>query len=108
MKTTFYGTRGSTPVSEKKFVQFGGNTSCVMLTMDSGHNFIFDAGTGIRKLDSDLARLSNVQPLGLPELDIPALDVVIVLSHTHWDHIQGFPFFKPAYDPQKNILLTIC
>ena len=108
MKATFYGTRGSTPVSEKNFVQFGGNTSCVMLTMDSGHNFIFDAGTGIRKLDADLTRLSNVQPLGLPELNIPALDVVIVLSHTHWDHIQGFPFFKPAYDPQKNILLTIC
>ncbi len=54
MKVTFYGTRGSTPVPEKDYVQFGGNTSCVMLTTDSGHNIIFDAGTGIRTLGSDL------------------------------------------------------
>ncbi len=103
MKVTFYGTRGSTPVPEKDYVQFGGNTSCIMLTTDSGHNLIFDAGTGIRNLDSDLIRNSLDQPLSFPDLDIPALDIIIILSHTHWDHIQGFPFFKPAYDPQKNI-----
>ncbi len=108
MKVTFYGTRGSTPVPEKDYVQFGGNTSCIMLTTDSGVNVIFDAGTGIRNLGSDLIGTSHEQPLSFPDLDIPVLDIVIILSHTHWDHIQGFPFFKPAYDPQKNILIFIC
>ncbi len=108
MKVTFYGTRGSTPVAEKDYVQFGGNTSCIMLTTDSGINVIFDAGTGIRNLGSDLIGTSLGQPFSFPVLDIPAVDIAILLSHTHWDHIQGFPFFKPAYDPQKNILIAIC
>ena len=108
MKVTFYGTRGSTPVPERDYFQFGGNTSCVMLTTDSGHNIIFDAGTGIRNLGSDLIGTPHEQPLSFPDLDIPTLDIAILLSHTHWDHIQGFPFFKPAYDPQKNILIAIC
>ncbi len=92
MKVTFYGTRGSTPVPEKDYVQFGGNTSCIMLTMDSGHTVLFDAGTGIRNLDSDLIETSHEQPLSFPDLDIPVNDITIILSHTHWDHIQGFLF----------------
>ena len=60
MKITFYGTRGSIAVPDSGFIQFGGNTSCVMLTLDDGHVIIFDAGTGIRKLGNvDFGRCST-------------------------------------------------
>ncbi len=98
MKVAFYGTRGSTPVPDPDFVQFDGNTSCILLTFDSGRIAILDAGTGIRKLGDDLIAASHEQ------YD----NIFIVLSHTHWDHIQGFPFFKPAYEPQRHFTITIC
>jgi phosphoribosyl 1,2-cyclic phosphodiesterase len=97
MKVTFYGTRGSISVSEPEFSQFGGNTSCVLVTSDSGRIGILDAGTGIRKLGQDI--LSN----GFAQQD----NIFIGLSHTHWDHIQGFPFFKPAYDPNRHFTIAI-
>jgi|SRR5208283_1203207 len=97
MKVTFYGTRGSISVSEPEFSQFGGNTSCISLTFDNGRIGILDAGTGIRKLGRDI--LSS----GIEQYD----DILIGLSHTHWDHIQGFPFFKPAYDPRRHFTLAI-
>jgi phosphoribosyl 1,2-cyclic phosphodiesterase len=98
MKITFYGTRGSIPVPDRDFIQFGGNTSCVMLTLDEGHVIIFDAGTGIRKLGNDLFKQSYEQ----------SAEIGILLSHTHWDHIQGFPFFGPAYDIKRKISFAIC
>ncbi len=98
MKITFYGTRGSTPVPDKDFVQFGGNTSCVMVTLNQSQVLIFDAGTGIRNLGNDLFKNAYKQ----------SEEIAIVLSHTHWDHIQGFPFFGPAYDPQRKISIAIC
>jgi len=98
MKVAFYGTRGSTPVPDPDFVQFGGNTSCILLTFDSGRIAIFDAGTGIRKLGDDLIAASHEQ------YD----NIFIGLSHTHWDHIQGFPFFEPAYGPKRRITVAIC
>jgi phosphoribosyl 1,2-cyclic phosphodiesterase len=98
MKVAFYGTRGSTPVPDPDFVQFGGNTSCILLTFDSGRIAILDAGTGIRKLGDDLIAASHEQ------YD----NIFIGLSHTHWDHIQGFPFFEPAYDPKRRITVAIC
>lgn len=97
MKVTFYGTRGSISVSEPEFSQFGGNTSCVLVTSDTGRIGILDAGTGIRKLGQDI--LSN----GFAQQD----NIFIGLSHTHWDHIQGFPFFKPAYDPNRHFTIAI-
>jgi phosphoribosyl 1,2-cyclic phosphodiesterase len=96
MKVTFYGTRGSTPVPEPDFVQVGGNTSCILFTSDNGRVAIFDAGTGIRKLGNDLLARSHEQD-----------NIYIALSHTHWDHIQGFPFFRPAYDPDRHFTITI-
>ena len=97
MKITFYGTRGSISVAEPEFSQFGGNTSCVLVTFDNGRIAILDAGTGIRKLGRDmLAR-------GIEQYD----NIFIGLSHTHWDHIQGFPFFTPAYDPKRHFTITI-
>lgn len=98
MKVTFYGTRGSIPIPGKDFVQFGGNTSCVLITFDTNRIVILDAGTGIRRLGNHLVNGSHEQ------YD----NIFIVLSHTHWDHIQGFPFFRPAYDPRRQFTITIC
>jgi len=95
MKVTFYGTRGSIPICDKEFQQFGGNTTCIQLKTDNKDVVgIFDAGTGIRKLGMDIYKDRD----SLPK------DFFIVFSHFHWDHIQGFPFFDPAYD--KNMEIT--
>jgi len=98
MKVKFYGTRGSIPVPEREYMDFGGNTTCVRVTLSHGEVIIFDAGTGIRQLGKDLIASSHEQFDFIP----------IVLSHTHWDHIQGFPFFGPAYDPRRKFLIAIC
>jgi len=97
MKVTFYGTRGSISVPDRDFVQVGGNTSCILITFDNGRIAILDAGTGIRKLGNDLLAASHEQ------YD----NIFIGMSHTHWDHIQGFPFFKPAYDPRRHFTIAI-
>lgn len=96
MKITFYGTRGSISVAEAEFSQFGGNTSCVLVSFDNGRIAILDAGTGIRKLGN------NIIAHGIEQDNI-----FIALSHTHWDHIQGFPFFTPAYDPNRHFTIAI-
>jgi phosphoribosyl 1,2-cyclic phosphodiesterase len=97
MKITFYGTRGSFPVSEREFSQFGGNTACILLTFKNGRVAILDAGTGIRKLGNDFPARNSEQ------YD----NIFIGLSHTHWDHIQGFPFFQPAYDQKRHFTIAI-
>ena len=80
----FWGVRGSIPTPSEQTVRFGGNTSC--LSVDLGENIvIFDAGTGIRLLGNAI----------LERKDKPKVDMF--LSHVHWDHIQGFPFFGPGY-----------
>ena len=84
MKVTFWGTRGSIPTPGERTKKYGGNTSCV--TVEAGNNLIIlDAGSGIRELGVTLKERSNGK----------ALEGHIFLSHTHWDHIQGFPFFVP-------------
>ena len=98
MQVTFYGTRGSIPVPEAECFRVGGNTPCVLVSFDSGHIAILDAGTGIRQLGEDILYRQH----GLHE------DIFIALSHTHWDHIQGFPFFRPAYDPHRRLTIAIC
>jgi phosphoribosyl 1,2-cyclic phosphodiesterase len=98
MKVTFYGTRGSVPVPDGEFVRIGGNTPCVLITLESGRIAILDAGTGIRKLGKDLLEDGHEQ------YD----NIFVGLSHTHWDHIQGFPFFRPAYDPKRHFTIAIC
>ena len=100
MNIKFYGTRGSIPVPERGFMDFGGNTSCVRVTLARGQIIIFDAGTGIRQLGKDMIASSHEQ--------LDADFIPIVLSHTHWDHVQGFPFFGPAYDPTRKFTITIC
>ena len=86
MRVRFWGTRGSIAVPGPGTNQFGGNTSCVELTTDSGDLLIFDCGTGARQLAAKLMAQGR-----------KAINANILLGHTHWDHIQGFPFFTPAF-----------
>ena len=80
-----WGTRGSIPISGAKFVRHGGNTSCVDIS-EGEERIILDAGSGIRELGLELAKRKPQK-------------LHIFITHTHWDHIQGFPFFAPAYIP---------
>jgi phosphoribosyl 1,2-cyclic phosphodiesterase len=96
MKVTFYGTRGSIPVCETAFQEFGGNTTCVLLTGDDGRIAILDAGSGIRNLGRDLIASGHRQDS----------TIFLALSHFHWDHIQGFPFFAPAYDSARHFTIS--
>jgi phosphoribosyl 1,2-cyclic phosphodiesterase len=93
MQLTFWGVRGSYPVPGAATVRYGGQTSCVEVRSASGDTLIVDAGTGMRALGGKLAREAN----GLPN------NHHILLSHVHWDHIQGLPFFEPAYTPGTTI-----
>jgi phosphoribosyl 1,2-cyclic phosphodiesterase len=92
MKVTFWGTRGSIASPGPDTVRYGGNTSCVDVRA-GGHVLVFDAGTGLRPLGLALAEAFNERPL----------TIHLFISHTHWDHIQGFPFFVPAYKPETTI-----
>ena len=92
MDITFWGVRGSYPVPGAGTVRYGGQTSCVEVDRPLGASLIVDAGTGLRALGQRLARS--------PE---PPKVIHILLSHVHWDHIQGLPFFEPAYVPGTRI-----
>lgn len=95
MRVRFWGTRGSIAAPGRHTVRYGGNTSCVEMRTDAGDLFIFDMGTGIRELGRHLLAEANGPIHGN-----------ILLSHTHWDHIQGFPFFWPAFVGGNQF--TIC
>ena len=88
----FWGVRGSTPAPGPGTVEYGGNTSCVEVRA-KGELIILDAGTGLRLLGRQLAEEFKDQPLNL----------TLLLTHTHWDHIQGIPFFQPIYQPQNRV-----
>ena len=89
MKVKFWGVRGSVPCPGPDTVRYGGNTTCIEIRCEQTQRlFIIDAGTGIRALGNHLLRHDIAN--GLRQLDI-------FLSHTHWDHILGFPFFAPMY-----------
>ena len=90
----FWGVRGSIPTPGPSTLQSGGNTSGVELRAD-GEIVILDAGTGIRPLGLALETEFAGEPL----------KTTILLSHSHWDHIQGFPFFHPAYNAKNRIVL---
>jgi phosphoribosyl 1,2-cyclic phosphodiesterase len=98
MKVKFYGTRGSVPVSDPGFMEFGGNTTCLFISaIDEGADtLIIDAGTGIRNLGKEI--MSGKVEMGE--------EINLGFTHFHWDHIQGFPFFAPAYDPVSKIQIA--
>ncbi len=85
MKLKFWGVRGSIPTPGKSTVKYGGNTPSLELRLDNDELIILDAGTGIRNLGDHL--IANGE----------SIRAYILITHPHWDHIQGFPFFKPAF-----------
>ena len=87
----FWGTRGSIPTPGHKTRTYGGNTSCVEVRIDDAL-FICDGGTGLRELGVDLLARN-----------LPSIEAHMFFSHTHWDHIQGFPFFMPAYAKENSL-----
>ncbi len=94
VKVRFWGVRGSIPTPGPGTAIYGGNTTCVEVRAD-GELIILDAGTGIRPLGLQLISEFKGQPLNL----------TLLMTHTHWDHIQGFPFFIPAYNPKNQMCI---
>ena len=91
-RVKFWGVRGSIASPGPSTVFYGGNTSCLEVRAD-GEIIVLDAGTGIRALGLALSQEFNGTPMNL----------TLLLTHTHWDHIQGFPFFVPAYNPKNTV-----
>ncbi len=93
MRVTFWGTRGSIAVPGRDTTLHGGNTTCLEVDLQSGTKVIIDAGTGIRALGEKLTATEK------------RIDIHLLITHIHWDHILGFPFFAPIHDPSSRILI---
>lgn len=85
VRVSFYGVRGSTPCDGPELARYGGNTSCVVWEADGSDPIIFDLGTGLRPYGRDLAQAGRAF----------GFRGSVLLSHLHWDHVQGLPFFAP-------------
>ncbi|NLD37691.1 MAG: MBL fold metallo-hydrolase [Desulfatiglans sp.] len=95
MKIKFWGVRGSIPCPGPNTVKYGGNTSCLEIWFEEiGRLIIIDAGSGIRELGNDIMKRDIVKK---------GIKADILLTHTHWDHIMGFPFFTPIYIPGAHL-----
>ena len=91
-KLSFWGVRGSTPTVDRATWRYGGNTPCLELVTPDGTRFILDCGTGLRMLGNRWAAAAGEKPSGAH----------IFVTHYHWDHIQGIPFFTPLYSTQNR------
>ncbi|MEP7104367.1 MAG: MBL fold metallo-hydrolase [Chloroflexota bacterium] len=92
MRVRFWGTRGTRPTPGRHTLRYGGNTTCVEVRGSDEQLLILDSGSGIAELGASLAQEG-------------ATDLHLLISHTHWDHIQGFPFFGPAFVPGTRMTL---
>ena len=90
-----WGSRGSIPVSGKEYVKYGGETTCLELRTKNDDIIIVDAGTGIRRLGKQLLKENR-------------LNVHMLFTHAHWDHVIGFPFFNPIYRKQAELNIYRC
>jgi phosphoribosyl 1,2-cyclic phosphodiesterase len=93
MKVTFHGVRGSTPCDGPQLARYGGNTSCVAVEVEGQAPIVFDLGTGLRNFG-----------LALHEAGVADdFHGTVLLSHLHWDHVQGLPFFLPLHRPRSTL-----
>jgi phosphoribosyl 1,2-cyclic phosphodiesterase len=97
MRIKVWGARGSIPVSGPEYDRYGGDTTCLEIRTAAGETVILDAGTGIRKL--------GIEILERGSLPVP---LHFFLTHAHWDHVMGFPFFKPIYRKEYSLRLHGC
>ncbi|MFA6316565.1 MAG: MBL fold metallo-hydrolase [Elusimicrobiota bacterium] len=95
MKITIWGARGSVPVSGPEYVRYGGDTTCVEVETAKGETIILDGGNGIR-------------PMGNKAVARKQRHFHVLLSHAHWDHLLGFPFFKPLYRRDSSVIFHGC
>jgi len=93
MYVKFWGSRGCISTPEKDKLKYGGNTTCVEVIFKSNKHYIIDAGTGIKNLGTSLAKKEK-------------LDINILFTHAHWDHLAGFPFFLPIYNASNSFTIT--
>jgi phosphoribosyl 1,2-cyclic phosphodiesterase len=93
MHVTFYGVRGSVPAPGPLTARYGGNTSCVEVQLADGSTIALDAGTGLRALGNTLVREGRESRVHL------------LLSHTHWDHVLGLPFFAPLWNTANHLIV---
>ncbi len=93
LQLRFWGVRGSTPTPTPANLSYGGNTSCLEIRAGDGEFIIIDGGTGIRNLGLSLMEEFQSRPIHLK----------VFLTHFHWDHIQGLPFFAPLYNPSNSV-----
>jgi phosphoribosyl 1,2-cyclic phosphodiesterase len=90
-----WGSRGSIPVSGKDYLKYGGDTTCIEIRTKDDDIIIIDAGSGIRRLGNSL-------------LDEKRFQYTMIFTHAHWDHIMGFPFFKPLYFKKTRVSMLGC
>lgn len=95
MEIRCWGSRGGIAVSGPEFLKYGGDTTCLEITSSSGEILVVDCGTGIRRLGHTLVQEKK-------------LDISLLLTHAHWDHIAGFPFFSPLYCSDAAISVYGC
>jgi CheY-like chemotaxis protein len=95
LTVSFWGVRGTLPISRRDSLRYGGNTSCTSVSFPDGRLFVFDAGTGIKALSDALAAEKRAR-----------IDTYLFISHAHWDHINALPFFAPLYSVGHRIEIS--